>query len=231
MNNESKNKEVRVESKTITEIESEPISPTSRYGPLVARIPVIISQSKVHINIESEIYLGHSVVDIRSCSRNICLTQCKLLDTGNKKSGKIFLNGYIIENLEYAAKDCSESEIFSSAEIFYKEIKIPFEFSAKIEYSARPVFKTSNRFISVSLPEMSNEHGNFNLSKERLFCELEETDIREADIARKNIFPKDSSNDDNTFDTLIEFITVSIIFTLLQWQQVSIPMYIPYNAK
>lgn len=231
MNTGSKNKDPRVETKTITESQSEPIWLSGRYGPLIARIPVIISQSKIHINIKSEVYLDRFVVDIRNYSRKVFLTQCKLLDLGNKRQGKIHLNGHINESIEYASQNNTSDKSLNSADICYKTFKVPFECAAKIEYSTRPMFKTANQFISVSLPEMVNETENLNLSRERFFGELDDVTICESDILRENTLSEDNDNDNQIFDALVEYMIVSITFTLLQWQQVSIPRNLPYNAQ
>lgn len=218
------------EARTITEVQSESICPAGRLGPLVARIPVIISQTKVHINIESKVSLDHSVVAIRNCSRNVYLTHCKLLDLGNKKQGKIYLNGYISENIEYAAANSVRNRR-TSAEVRYKTVKIPFECATKIEYCTRPVFKTPNEFINVGLPEMEKTLEDTYLSGERMFCELEEVSIREADDLMENPLPEENSMDEPAFDTLTEYMVVSITFTLLQWQAISISRNSPYNQQ
>jgi len=136
MNPQRDCKEFKVETRTITEVQSEPIYPTGRCGPVLARIPVVISQSKVHIDIESRVCFDHSVFDIYSHSRNIYLTQCKLLNMGNKRYGKIYLNGYVSENIAYAAY-CMKGREYgnkksTSADMLYKTLKVPFECVAKL---------------------------------------------------------------------------------------------------
>ncbi|MFZ5989608.1 MAG: hypothetical protein ACOYWZ_21125 [Bacillota bacterium] len=218
------------EARTITEIQSESIWPAGRYGPLVARIPVIISQTKVHINIESKVDLDHSVLAIRNCSRNVFLTQCKLLDIGDKKHGKVHLNGYISESIEYAASNCIKDTKLG-ADIRYKTVKVPFECATKIEYCSRPVLKTPNQFISVRLPETEKAVGDLFLSRERMFCELEEVSVAESDKIRVYTSLKNTGSDDHVPDTLIEYMIISVTFTLLQWQSVSISRPSPYNAQ
>lgn len=221
MNTESNKKDTKIESKTIAEVQSESIMPSGRYGPLVARIPVIISQSKVHVNVNSEICLDHKVIDIRNCTRSVFLTRCSLINMGDKRHGKVHLSGFINENIEYTTSQSVEGNFQS--ELYFKTIKIPFEFAAKIDYCTRPIFPTPNRFISVSLSSFPNQSA----SKENFLCQLDESDICEADIIRKNVSTKDLS----TFDTLKECLVLSITFTILQWQQVSIPRFVPYNSQ
>lgn len=232
MNPQRDCKEFKVETRTITEVQSEPIYPTGRCGPVLARIPVVISQSKVHIDIESRVCFDHSVFDIYSHSRNIYLTQCKLLDMGNKRYGKIYLNGYVSENIAYAAY-CMKGREYgnkksTSADMLYKTLKVPFECVAKIEYCTSPVFKTSNGFIPVALPDKENSPEDSYFSGERLFCELDEASICESNVERKKLFSRINAGEDS-FDTLTEYLVLSITFTLLQWQQVRIPGYFPNN--
>lgn len=220
MNTEGNNKDINVEAKTINEIQSESILPSGRYGPLVARIPVIISQSKVHISINTEISLDDSAVDIRNFKRSVHLNQCSLLDMGDKRHGKVYLSGYIDESIEYTAFQSIDDK--SSTKLCFKTVKIPFDFAAKIEYCTRPSLLISNKFISVSLSSSLNQSS----TKECLLCQLDEADIYEADIIKKSMFSKDS----NTFDTITEYLVLYITFTILQWQQVSIPRGLPYNS-
>lgn len=220
MNTEGIKKNTTVESKTITEVQSESIIPLGRYGPLVARIPVIITQSKVHISINTEISLDHEAIDIRNCTRTVSLSQCSLLDLGDKRHGKVYLNGYINENIEYATfQSLADS---STSKLCFKAVRIPFEFSAKIDYCTRPTTLTSNRLVPVNLSLSSDQ----SLSKEGFMCQLDEAEICEADIIKKSLIPKNN----NSFDTLTEYLVVYITFTLLQWQQVSIPRCLPYNS-
>lgn len=220
MNTESNKKDTKIESKTIAEVQSKSIMPLGRYGPLVARIPVIISQSKVHVSVNSEICFDHKVIDIRNCTRSVFLTRCSLINMGDKRHGKVHLSGFINENIEYTTAKSVESNFQS--ELYFKTIKIPFEFAAKIDYCTHPIFLTPNRFIPVSLSSFPNQS-----SKESFLCQLDEADICEADIIRKNV----SSKDLPTFDTLKECLILSITFTILQWQQVSIPRFLPYNSQ
>jgi len=220
MNTEGNKNNTTVEAKTITEVQSESLIPLGRYGPLVARIPVIISQSKVHISINTEISLDYEAIDIRNCTRTVSLSQCSLLDMGDKRHGKVYLNGYINENIEYATFQSLEGS--STSRICFKAVKIPFEFAAKVDYCTRPTSLTQNRFVPVNLcPSLDQT-----VTKEGFICQLDEAEICEADIIKKSLFSKNN----NTYDTLTEYLVVYITFTLLQWQQVSIPRGLPYNS-
>lgn len=140
---------------------------------------------------------------------------------GDKRHGKVHISGFINESIEYTTSQSVEGNYQS--ELYFKTIKIPFEFATKIDYCTRPIFLNPNRFIPVSLSSFPNQ----STSKEKLLCQLDETDICEADIIKKNV----SSKDLPTFDALKECLVISITFTILQWQQVSIPRFLPYNPQ
>lgn len=220
MNTEGSKKDIRIEAKTITEVQSESMIPTGRYGPLVSRIPVIISQSKVHFSINTEIPLDQGAIDIRNCTRTVSLNQCSLLDLGDKRHGKVYLSGYINENIEYSAFNSIGDN--NSSLLCFKAVKIPFEIAAKIDYCSRPTLLSSNKFIPVCL----NSSLNQSIAKEGFICQLDDVEICEADIIKKRLKSKESS----TFDALSEYLIVYITITILQWQQVTIPRNLPYNS-
>jgi hypothetical protein len=222
-------------SKTITESESENLQPSGRYGPLIARIPVIISQSKVHINVESSINFEDCIIDIRSCTRHIHMTRCQLLDAGNRRTGKVYLSGYIKESIEFAAVRNIKGKCIHG-DMCFKVVKIPFECAAKIDYCTRPIIKSNNRFISVNLTDIekaaeesyitqaNHVHQNVGACFERMFFDLEDTSIIESHEVNKNIIPENEVII-NTCNTVTKHLTISITFSLLQWQSVSIPSF------
>lgn len=239
------NEEKFCESKTIAESQSETIKPVGRNGPFIVRMPVVISQSRVHIHIESRIKLDQPVADIRNCKRDVYLTGCKLLDTGNKRSGKIYLDGYIKESLEYAAiADVNEERI--RGDVRHLTVKAPFECTAKVEYYLPPAIKGGTGLLSVELSEsgrgteesFSARYGERAAGQpcgikraERLYCEVEEVQVEEMDMVKTRTFFGKDGIDERMFDAVVEQLSVSITFTLLQNQLVNIPKAYPRNEQ
>jgi len=98
---------------------------------------------------------------------------------------------------------------------------------SKIEYCTSPVFKTSNGFIPVALPDKETvrriltfpgKGSSANWTKRQYVSRM----WSEKTISRINA-------GEDSFDTLTEYLVLSITFTLLQWQQVRIPGYFPNN--
>ena len=239
------NEEKFCESKIITESQSETIKPVGRSGPFIARMPVVISQSRVHIHVESRIKLDQPVADIRNCKRDVYLTGCKLLDAGNKRSGKIYLDGYIKEGLEYAAiADVSEERI--RGDVRHLTVKVPFECTAKVEYYLPPAIKGAAGLLSVELLETGRGTEESFFARcgeraaglpcgikraERLYCEVEEAQVAEMDIIKARTFFGKDGVDERMFDAVIEQLSISVTFTLLQNQLVNIPKIYPYNGQ
>lgn len=233
------------EAKTIIESESETLKPMGRSGPLLVRMLVALSQTRVHIHIESRIQLDQAAVDIRNCKRNAYLTRCKLFDAGNKRNGKIYLNGYIKESLEYASI-AEDNEGRIKGNMRYMTIKIPFECAAKIEYYIPPSIRKEAGLMPVELlgavgrsdetSPVQWEDKTCSLPQgvsnaDRIYCEVEDVRIVEADMMK---FGKNSEKNqfyEHTFDSVVEQLSVSITFTLLQKQLVNFPKYSSYSGQ
>jgi len=66
----------------------------------------------IQVDVESVIQLEEPALEIKRVKKNLFITQCKLIDTGfdyeckGKRTGKLFLSGYVRKNIEYATADC-----------------------------------------------------------------------------------------------------------------------------
>ncbi len=244
MNIDNNNKipctEILCDTRTIAEVQSETVSPTGYYGPLIAQIPVLVSKNKVQIHVEANINLKCSLTAIRNCTRDVFITQCKLLDLNNQKNGKLYLNGYVRESIEYAATNYIR-DMKSSGDIRYTVVKIPFECTAKISYYTAPTIKTKNRFVNIALSAMCNTPENrcnastaqnlecyvtaSGYGSANMFCELDEVIILELGEQCETALSEKKTPDKHTF---AEHIIISITFTLAQWQWVNIPKFPTY---
>ena len=228
------------DSRTITEVQSESVQPTCHDVPFIARIPVLVSKNKVHINVKVNVNLDYFVTAIRNCTRDVFITQCKLLDLDNQKNGKLYLNGYLRENIEYAAANTIRDRRYSG-EIRYKVVKIPFECTTKIEYYSAPTIKAKNRFINIALSAIGNTPDDaYNAAAAQkleshsskpgygsanMFCELNEVNIQESDDLCETTLSDKKTAGNHTSDTFSEYIVISITFTIAQWQWVNIPRF------
>lgn len=228
-------------SKTLTECPGQDINPSGKYGPLVAKIPVVIAEKIIQIDIESVIKLEEPAIEIKRIKKNIFLTQCKLLPRsgmtcdGKIKSGKLFLKGYIRKNIEYATAKCHRDDKIVSGDIRHTTVNIPFECITLIKYAVPPVFCTRETQSELEIFDpcvlgkdmREQDFVDFECFTERPYCELEDVKIVEVDI-EKDIDGHDMDcccceDKFEAFQTITEKMVVYLRLKVLQNQQVVIP--------
>lgn len=152
-----------ITSKTLPEFPNEFKEPHGISGPLVAKIPVVISELKMQIDVESEIKLEEPALEIKRIKKNLFLTECKLVcvkepkqeDEDDKKWwpdsrkeeccwGKLFIKGFVRKNIEYATlkSKCSDKGCISG-DIRHTTCNVPFICVTKVHFVRPPVFNRS----------------------------------------------------------------------------------------
>ncbi len=241
MDNEYTSKAGVIKSVTLAECSSSEITPKGISGPLVAKIPVVIAEPIVQIDVESEIELEEPAFEIKRIKKNAFITQCKLIDTFNN-SGKLFLSGFVRKNIEYATADhiCDKNQSISG-KIRHTTVNVPFTCVTKINFAVPPQLKGQEVEKELSLfseniksDDFNHQHilgrspceqnfQHFENFNEKVFCELEEVKIFEDDIHKD---PKPLIHEfpvERTFEKIIEKMVILIRLKLLQKQQVNIP--------
>ena len=69
------------------------------------KIPRILSEFVIQIDSESKIRLNEPAYEIKRIEKQVFLTQCRYIPT----TDKVFIEGYIRKNIEYAARTCSKN--------------------------------------------------------------------------------------------------------------------------
>jgi len=228
--------------RTVPECENEPIRPVGINGPLVAKIPVVIAEPRIQIDVESEIELEESAIEIKRIKKNLFVEQCKLINIGDPKKGKLFISGFVRKNIEFATADCKGHEKSGiSGDIRHTTVKVPFECVTRLEFVNPPIFCksgfTTETEIFTNKIETCDpcaerilgrdfchqDFKNVECFSEKVFCELEEVKIFEEDI-RKNPVPLGCDfPTEQTFKKFIEKMVIFVKIKVLQNQQVNIP--------
>jgi len=189
------------------------ISPEGINGPLVAKIPVVLAQREIQIDVEAELKLKEAFLEIKRIKKNVFLTQCKLLplsgriEDGVPVSGKLFISGFVRKNIEYATADCVEKKIVSGR-IAHTTIDVPFTIVTEVFYVVPPL-------VNVTV-------GDTTTFAETPFCELEGVRIIEEDLLRDPMnHPMNAKV--QVYNKVIEKMVVYINVKVLQVQQVNIP--------
>ncbi|MBU3171997.1 CsxC family protein [Clostridium estertheticum] len=234
-----------ISSKTLPLSSGVTIIPSGISGPLVAKIPVIIGETEIQIDIEAEFNLNEPFYEIKRIKKNVYLTQCKLLPRsgvvaadGTLISGKLFISGFVRKNIEYATADCIGDKVVSGR-IAHTTIDVPFTAVTELEYSVPPV--VSVRGVQTEIDLLSscgcNDCTGTIMGKsgceqyfedsitftETPYCELVGVRIIEDDI---NADPIKCHPDSKVqlYNKIIEKMVLYVKIKVLQVQQVNIPL-------
>ena len=194
------------------------------------KVPVVVAERTIQIVVEANIPLDPPAVEIKRVAKNIFLTQCKLVPVAfapvagtnfrNVTRGKLFVEGYIRKNIEYASPGCQGAlqDIVAN---------VPFSGFADIleaDFLTLPLIAASadatSHFINPKngdFPRLDKYFfENSVYYNEQPYCELISANFFELDFS-----PCPTALNE-PFDTLREKIVVDLTLKVLQVQQVQV---------
>lgn len=230
-----------IESKTLPLCDGTNITPAAVTAPVVAKIPVVLAEKEIQVDVEARMILKEKYYEIKRIKKDVFLTQCELIPRagvisgGVPVTGKLFISGYVKKNIEYATADCVKHDVVSG-EIKHTTEKIPFHCVTEVTYIAPPVI--TNRAIQRETDLYcggcmcdckceEEELGKLNCQEyledvvnyiEKPYCELMGARIFETDIQRKPCY----EHGEKVYDELLEKMVVYVRVKVLQLQQVAI---------
>ncbi|EPY2278056.1 exosporium protein CsxC [Clostridium sporogenes] len=230
-----------IESKTLPLCDGTDITPETVAPPVVAKIPVVIAEQEIQVDVEARMKLKEKYYEIKRIRKDVFLTQCELLpragviEDGVPVTGKLFISGYVKKNIEYATADCVKHDAVSG-DIKHTTEKIPFNCVTEVTYITPPI--VSNRGIQQRTDLYCDEGlcdcscreeklGKLNCQEyledvvnyvEKPYCELMGARIFETDIQRKPCY----EDGVKVYDELLEKMVVYVRVKVLQLQQVAI---------
>lgn len=230
----------KIEAVTLPLCDGENIKPKGIYGPLVAKIPVVLAEKDIQIDVEAEIEFKEPYYEIKRIKKDIFLTQCKLIPRAGKgycgkkvKNGKLFLAGFVRKNIEYATVCCT-SEDAVCGDIKHMTVDIPFKCVTEVEYDVPPVILVRKPAVEIELMcskpccdckenvigaiECEENFEDVIYYTEKPYCELEEARIYEADMHRDQVCYADP----HPYKKIVEKMVVYLRVKVLQLQQVNI---------
>jgi len=231
MANDTAEKQSKViESKTLMECQSHSVEKKAKSKGLVAKIPVVIAEPKIQINVESTVVLENPAFEIKRIKKSLVLTQCELIPTGEKRSGKLFISGFVTKNIEYATAAVIAAGTVSG-DIRHTTVNVPFSSFSKIYFDEEPEFDSNKNVIQVDIlspNNMESSQSEYNSIQEqrfneRVFCELVEASFREKDIRLNPVAADPLFPNVLVSDTFLEKMVIDITLKVLQLQQVEIP--------
>lgn len=238
----SENCGVIISSQTLPLSDGVTITPVGISGPLVAKIPVVLGEREIQIDIEAEFRLKEPYYEIKRIKKNVYLTQCKLLprsgiiEGGVLISGKLFISGFVRKNIEYATADCVEDKVVSGR-IAHTTVDVPFTAVTEVVYAVPPVVNLRGAQVEVDLLNSCTCHDckgtligksgceqSFEDSitfTEKPYCELEAVRIIEEDLHRDPLNYYSNLNV-QLYNKVVEKMVIYVRVKVLQLQQVNI---------
>jgi len=174
-----------IEPRTLCECSSVIAPPSLTTGRLVVKVPVVLAERTIQVDVESMIRLECPALEIKRIRKNLFLTQCRLLP----RVGKLFISGFVRKNIEYATASCV-GDCAISGDIKHTTVNVPFECFARIPFTANPVINVNEAATELEIFDPHNigralreqdleSVENFN---EKIFCELISARFNEVDI-------------------------------------------------
>lgn len=161
--------------------------------PFFSRLPVVIAAKEVEIGIESCINLPYAekYYEIKRTKKHLFVTQARVVSL-NDKCGKLFLQGYIEKNIEYATADCvSKDKGVINGDIRHHTVKVPFHVITDIDFLLKPINKDRTGLTESELYCDASEHDSCDCScdgvKGKAYCEA---DFKEATVYNSRPFIK-----------------------------------------
>lgn len=190
------------------------------------KIPKVLTEFIVQIDSESIIRLNEPAYEIKRIEKQIFLTQCRYIPPTNK----VFIEGYIRKNIEYAARNCTKGHGIAGT-IKDTTVHVPFKVYTKVDFCydkpkivPNPPAMVARYFDEKRMGKDIREadRSNIEIFNEPVYCELEWTAVYDADIDKKGT-PVDGFLNEEEFQEFTDKSVVYICMKLLQKQQVCWP--------
>lgn len=229
---------VKVKGNTLENCSNTPVEMEPVTTGVIAKIPVVLAELTVQVNVSSFIKLPEPALEIKNISKRLKITQCRLLQNTNI----LFIKGFVRKNIDYSTRDCSNYDGVCG-DLRHCTVDVPFECTTAVEFNGTCpddlVFNTKSQFeyfksddLPSDYPEkeklLSGDLSEFNqITTEYLnelpFCELINTRIVEFDelLNRKPIYDP-SPFEEREFRRIEEKMVIYITLKILQKRDVEI---------
>ena len=190
------------------------------------KIPKVLSEFIIQIDSESKIRLNEPAYEIKRIEKQVFLTQCRYIPP----TSKVFIEGYIRKNIEYAAKTCTKGYAIAGS-IKDTTVHVPFKAYTKVDFCGNkphicpnPPSMIARYFDEKRMGKDIREadRSNIEIFNEPVYCELEWSAIYDADIDDRGV-PIGCLPNEEEFQEFTDKSVLYLCIKLLQKQQVCIP--------
>lgn len=223
---ETKAARINVTGDTASSCTNEPLPITALSAGAVAKIPLVLAELTVEVNLDTVIDFPEPVMGIKTVTNNLKVTQCLLL----KNSDQLFIKGLVRKNISYATKYCSSRTGFCENN-HHCTVDIPFKLFTSVTFNGMEPQPAANNtaaefeYLSkghITGPDFSQISTEF--FNESPFCELICSRIVEFDnyINPVRSYYKTPIKEKH-FKSLEEKMVMFITINILQNRLIEIP--------
>ncbi|QGU94924.1 hypothetical protein GOM49_07260 [Clostridium bovifaecis] len=218
----------KVTSCKATVLQCKPSETLESYFPFklgVTKIPIILSQFDMQVFIETSVNFPEPVFQVKDLEKTIFLNKCKLIFDANK----LFINGLIREEIEYATARTIKENIISG-DIKKSTFSIPFQCSTKVCFRTQPLVTKHSSILElevinpntndIGIEEKNYEY--FEFFNEKILCKIDSTEIAEIDNKEDIKLLKNTLGESQTFEKMTKKMIVTLGISLIQEQKVFI---------
>jgi hypothetical protein len=197
------------------------------------KVPKVLAEFIVQIDSEAKIRLNEPAYEIKRIEKQIFLTQCRYIPP----TDKVFIEGYIRKNIEYATRSCTKGHSSIAGTIKDVTVHVPFKAYTKVCFNdCKPHIKpnlppkVARYFDEKRMGKNIREadRANIEIFNEPVYCELQWSAVFDADIDNKGT-PIDGFPNEEEFQEFTDKSVIYICIKLLQNQQVCLPSPKPYG--
>ncbi len=217
-----------------------PVDITALRTGAVAKIPLVLAELTIQINMDSIITLPEAALEIKDIKKRVKITQCLLLQNTNM----LFIKGFIRKNIDYSTRKCSNTQGVCG-DIHHCTVDVPFNCTTPITFNgiaplppkmnerqefqyfkeeniSGPQFSEKDKLLSSDLREFNQTSQEF--FNELPFCELISAKIVEFDEALNPMQPKDKEIpfEEKEFKKIEEKMVLFLTLKILQKRQIAI---------
>ncbi len=208
---------------------------------VVARIPVVLAELRIQVNVNSTIELPEYAYEIKNIKKKVKITQCFLI----RETGLLFIKGFIRKNIDYSTRVNSNSCSFHG-DLRHITVDVPFTCTTDVFFNgiapAAIIDNTSREFTYQTHQELhgpefgtkdkliSTDGTEYNqISSEEFnqlpYCEVIRAEIVEFDEALNPLGfdHKYMPFEERKFKRIQEKMVLYLTIKLLQNRQVAIP--------
>jgi hypothetical protein len=232
---------VRTTGGTASDCINTPVEITALTTGAVAKIPVVLAELKLQLNVNAVIDLPEPAWEIKRIKKHIKITQCLLIQDTNV----LFIKGFVRKNIDYTTRYCSNSPGICG-DIKHCTVDVPFNCttplifnginplplvpssSTEFEYFRKqdlydPGFADKDKLLSGDLSEFNQISTEF--FNELPFCDLVSARIVEFDEYLNPTHPSRVKVpfEEKYFESIEEKMVIYLTLKIMQNRQVTIP--------